>query len=115
MTDERSYRDQINEDLVALADKWRGRGMPGLAAILIIVNDCYNRELEGHLLSLLSSLTHMVYRWNGVYPAHEAPDADRTTRTQPTDPGRQRHHDVLGTPKKSQRRAPTLRVRARRR
>lgn len=113
MTMHGSYRDEISDDLNLLAEKWRSKGMPGLAAILAIVDWFYTKEMEGHLLAVLTSLTNLTVRLTGVV-AH-APNAQRPAGAGPADSSRtERRPTVLADAPRRQQRAHPLRAAKRR-
>ena len=116
-TSDLSYREQIEIDLGRLAVKWTGKGMPGLAAILILVNQFYSMELEGYLLGMLAPLHRFMSRVMGAPDGTTVTESntERTTRTPTTRSRHLRRHAVLADAKKSQRRADAMRVPRRRR
>ena len=106
-------RKEIQQDLTKLADKWRHRGMPGLAAIMVLIAEFYQRELEGYLLSMMASLHRLMSRIQGgkhFVETNTETGIERSSRESATDRRHSRKHVVLGNAKKGGRGSKTVRV-----
>lgn len=97
MIDDKSYREEIETDLTVLAEKWRDKGMPGLAAILVLTNEFYKLEMEGYLLGIMAPLHRFMARI-GVCPCDQrsTPPVKGTARTSATGREHPRRDGLLG-------------------
>lgn len=93
---EQTYREQISIDLLRMAERWRDRGMPGLAATLVLVNEFYSMEMEGYLLAMLSPLHRLMSRMMVGETHVRESNTERPTRAPTSRAGHSRRDVVLG-------------------
>lgn len=85
-------RDEMQRQVLDLADEWRARGMPSSAAILEQLSIFIRLEMEGHLTGILNHLLNLLRRCRDDMET----TTHRSTGSAKTRGGSERTRHVLG-------------------